>query len=238
MQSRMQSRMQSNEYAIVNSGVELNTPQLKLDTQSKILQAAISIFSDVGFESASLRQITTLAGVNHGSIKYHYNSKEELWQSCVLYLYAELENAFKIPDMDWEKLTLLEKTEHSMRTYVRFLAKNPELFKITMFETMHDSPRLDWLTKNITTPYTEQSLVWIRKAKNAGIYPSNIPDMNMFYLLLGASRYLYLVAPEASKVFNKNLSSDEQIKRHEDAVIQLFLGSFINADNTCSGDTS
>lgn len=210
--------------ATTSDNISPDVPVLKLDTRSKILKAAIMVFADIGYDAASLRQITALAGVNHGSIKYHYNGKEELWQACVIYLYAQLETTLVIPDVSQAKMSLRDSIERSMRLYIRFLAKHPELFKITMYETMKDSPRLEWLTKNITIPYTKQSLKLIRKAKKAGVYPDKIPTMNLFYLLVGASRYTYFIAPEASKVFGKDLTSDKEIKRHEDAVIQLFLG--------------
>ena len=216
--------MKQNEHVTLSSSSAADTPTLMLDTRSKILQAAIKIFADVGYDGASLRQITSLAGVNHGSVKYHYNSKDYLWRAAVLFLYKKMETSFKMEDEIWESMSTREKIEHGMRGYIRFLAKNPELFKITMFETMHDSPRLDWLTENITIPYTKDSLDWVTKAKEEGVFPANIPDMNMFYILLGASRYMFFVAPEVDRIFGKNVASEKEIKRHEDAVVQLFLG--------------
>ena len=208
-----------------------NSPALKLDTRSKILQAAIKIFASQGYDGASLRQITNLAGVNHGSVKYHYNSKLELWQAAVTFLYEELEGSIRLSDGTWNDLSTREKLEHAMRAYIRFIAKTPELPKITMFETMHDSPRLDWLTEKISGPYAKGAIDWVVRGKEEGIFPANIPDMNMFYILLGASRYMFFVAPEADRVFGKKVISDDEIKRHEDAVIQLFLGHMPSAED-------
>lgn len=204
---------------------------LSLDTPSKILQAAIEVFAEVGYDGASLRQITNLAGVNHGSIKYHYNSKEDLWRTVIVFLYKELETSFRLPDEVWDSMSTREKIEHAMRGYIRFLAKNPELFKITMFETMYNSTRLDWLTENITIPYTKDSLDWVAKGKEEGIFPANIPDMNMFYILLGASRYMFFVAPEVDRSFGKNVASEKEVKRHEDAIVQLFLGHLSDTED-------
>lgn len=205
-------------------------PELGIDTRSKILQTAVKVFSEFGYNGASLRQITTLTQVNHGSIKYHYNGKEALWRACVIYLYAQLEYAFMVADAKWVGMSMRKRIEHSMSIYIRFQAKQPALARITMFETVEKSSRLDWLNKKVTIPYTEKSLALIGDAQKEGVYPANIPDMNMFYLLLGAIRYTYLVAPEAARMFGKDVTDDEEIKRHEDAVIQLFLAQVPEID--------
>ena len=43
-----------------------------------LLDAAERLFSDQGFESTSLRQITTEAGANLAAVNYHFGSKENL----------------------------------------------------------------------------------------------------------------------------------------------------------------
>ncbi len=202
----------------------IQVTKLKLDTRSKILKAAIEMFADAGYENTSLRQITNQAGVNHGSIKYHFNNKEELWRESVAFLYAQMEGAFNLSDTRWDSMSTLDKIEFSMRTYIRYVAKHPEFFKITMMETLYNSSRLEWLAENITIPYTRESLALVKQAKSEGIYSPNIPDMNLFYLLIAASRYVFFLAPEIGRVFGKDMTSDLEIKRHEDAVVELFLG--------------
>lgn len=47
-------------------------------TKDRILTAAESLFARHGFEGASLRQVTTNAGVNLAAVNYHFGSKEKL----------------------------------------------------------------------------------------------------------------------------------------------------------------
>ena len=51
-----------------------NTPE----TRQRILDAAESLFVDLGLEGTSLRQITTAAQVNLAAVNYHFGSKEAL----------------------------------------------------------------------------------------------------------------------------------------------------------------
>jgi len=48
-------------------------------TRERLLRAAERCFTEHGFEGASLRQITRLAGVNLAAVNYHFSSKKELW---------------------------------------------------------------------------------------------------------------------------------------------------------------
>ncbi|HTB62983.1 MAG TPA: TetR/AcrR family transcriptional regulator [Opitutales bacterium] len=48
-------------------------------TRERLIRAAERCFTEHGFDGASLRQITKMAGVNLASVNYHFSSKRELW---------------------------------------------------------------------------------------------------------------------------------------------------------------
>jgi AcrR family transcriptional regulator len=47
-------------------------------TKERILGAAETLFAQRGFDGASLRQLTSAAGVNLAAVNYHFGSKEKL----------------------------------------------------------------------------------------------------------------------------------------------------------------
>lgn len=49
-----------------------------VSTKDRILGAAESLFAQRGFDGASLRQLTSAAGVNLAAVNYHFGSKEKL----------------------------------------------------------------------------------------------------------------------------------------------------------------
>ena len=55
----------------------------KLDTKSKILDAAERLFGMKGFESTSLRDITAEAQVNLAAVNYHFQSKDSLIDAVI-----------------------------------------------------------------------------------------------------------------------------------------------------------
>lgn len=50
-------------------------------SKDRILVAAEKLFSEKGYDAASLREITSEAGVNLASVNYHFRSKESLLQA-------------------------------------------------------------------------------------------------------------------------------------------------------------
>ena len=53
------------------------------ETRSRIVEAALEVFTERGFEGASTRKIASRAGVNHGLIPYYFGNKKKLWQAAV-----------------------------------------------------------------------------------------------------------------------------------------------------------
>ncbi|KFZ37336.1 TetR family transcriptional regulator [Shewanella mangrovi] len=61
----------------------------RIDTKTKILDAAEKLFAERGFSETSLRLITSKAEVNLASVNYHFGSKRELIRA-VLARYLDL----------------------------------------------------------------------------------------------------------------------------------------------------
>ncbi|WP_028022205.1 TetR/AcrR family transcriptional regulator [Enterovibrio calviensis] len=50
-------------------------------TKCLIMHVAADMFAELGFERVSLRNISENAGVSHSLIRYHFGSKEQIWQA-------------------------------------------------------------------------------------------------------------------------------------------------------------
>lgn len=48
------------------------------DTRRALLHAATFVFADRGFDAATLREVTRVAGANIAAVNYHFRSKDEL----------------------------------------------------------------------------------------------------------------------------------------------------------------
>lgn len=196
---------------------------LQLDTRSKLLKAAVKIFAKEGFAGASVRKIADLAGVNHGSIKYHYSSKDHLWRAAIAYLFGEMEKAVFANEEQWEKMTPHEQIKDHMATYVRFNAAHPEMLRMVMFESIVRSERFEWLAENHLRPFTDRAVNRTALAQEQGVYRADIPPLNLYYMNVAASRSMFFAAPELDERFGIQVFSEEEIERHIDALVKLFV---------------
>jgi AcrR family transcriptional regulator len=61
-----------------------------LATREDILEAALPIFAAVGFRAATVRDLSTAAGVNIAAINYHFGSKQGLYDEVLPFAYSRL----------------------------------------------------------------------------------------------------------------------------------------------------
>ncbi|HIV72200.1 MAG TPA: TetR family transcriptional regulator [Candidatus Aquabacterium excrementipullorum] len=72
------------------------------DTKSRILDAAEELFVSGGFDSLSMRQITSAAGVNLAAVNYHFGSKDALIQAVL---------ARKLDPLNEQRISMLDAFE-------------------------------------------------------------------------------------------------------------------------------
>ena len=197
---------------------------LELDTRSKLLKAGVTVFSKVGYVGASVRQIADLAGVNHGSIRYHYESKGDLWRACIIYLSGLMEAAVHQDEARWAAMEPRERIINVTAHFIRFNAKYPEMHRIMAFETVYESERLDWLNENFIRPFTARAMASVALAQEQGVYPDNIPVLNQHYINVAAATSIFMVAPEIQKNFGVDVFDEREVERHIDAVLSVLLG--------------
>ena len=196
---------------------------LELDTRSKLLDAAVKVFGQHGFAGSSVRQIAELAGVNHGSIKYHYSSKNQLWRAGIAYLFQEMERVIFANEDQWSQMTPREQIIDHIGSYVRFNAAHPELLRMMMFESISRSERYEWLADNYLRPFTDRALNRVALAQEQGVYRADIPALNLHYMNVAASRTMFFAAPELDERFGIDIFAEEEIQRHIDALVKLFV---------------
>jgi AcrR family transcriptional regulator len=60
------------------------------ETRQRIIDAALRLFGEHGFDGASTRDIATAAGVNAPALQYYFENKEGLYQACAEYITEDL----------------------------------------------------------------------------------------------------------------------------------------------------
>jgi AcrR family transcriptional regulator len=113
------------------------------ETRDRIIHAAQKLFAERGFESVSLREITTNALANVAAVNYHFGSKESLIDEVITYyilpiinerirLLNEAERKFQIGVVPVEVildafmrpfLTVMQESGESRRLFCKFMGR-------------------------------------------------------------------------------------------------------------------
>ena len=103
-----------------------------LSAREKILEAADTLFGELGFDAATTREIAERSGVNKALIHYHFKSKEELLYSVLDRYYENLAQSLKAPIL--AKGDIRDRVMRLIDVYVDFLSSNLNFSRIIQRE--------------------------------------------------------------------------------------------------------
>ena len=117
--------------------------EIRGKSREKILNAAISLFSSIGYFSTSVSKIAQKAGVSKGLLYNYFESKDHLLLAIVDKTMNLLDNAFKIEKKDLdpneELIIIIEKMFGIIKNHRGFLRMLIQLsMKIKEFEFIND----------------------------------------------------------------------------------------------------
>ncbi|MBS3782516.1 MAG: TetR/AcrR family transcriptional regulator [Candidatus Thermoplasmatota archaeon] len=105
----------------------------KEETRKKILEAALELFSENGYEGTTTRSIAEKSGVNELTIFRHFDNKKNLFLTCID---EKLDSKEKLKEIDIEPSEDLKEdlTKIGLEIGKKFI-ENSELMKIMLMET-------------------------------------------------------------------------------------------------------
>ena len=89
-----------------------------IQTQDKLLDAALDAFSENGFKGTSTRDIASRAGVHHPLITYHFKNKETLWRAAMNRVFLKFGAALVQSIKDAEGQSPRQRMASMIRAYV------------------------------------------------------------------------------------------------------------------------
>jgi AcrR family transcriptional regulator len=101
-------------------------------TRASILEAADSLFGELGFDATTTRDIAQRSGVNKALIHYHFGSKDDLLEALLESYYAKL-GAAMAGALGTAK-GLAAQVETLLDTYADFLAEHHSFARIVQRE--------------------------------------------------------------------------------------------------------
>jgi len=92
-------------------------------TKRRIFKTAIKLFAEKGFDNAGIEEITAVSGVAKGSLYYHFETKEEIFDTLLDSGFKLLENSVEI------KFRHRETAEEKIKAIILILIKIVVLYE-------------------------------------------------------------------------------------------------------------
>lgn len=195
----------------------------KAATQASILQAALEIFSEQGFEGASTREIAAKAGVHHALIKYHFDNKDALWRSAVTFLFQRQAQELQLPAPDDPAYrSYRDFAKAVIRSVVLYSARHPEHARLMVQESVRDSERFRWAAEEFIGEARKAAESFILLCQREGILPK-VSVAASVYIFVGAAQLFYTLAPEVRQVWGLDPSDPAVIEEHAEALAAILV---------------
>lgn len=182
-------------------------------TRLAVLEAAIRLFAERGYEGASLPIVAKASGVPVPLIVYHFKTKELLWREAVGLIYARVERHIGSHAEAISAATGRERYRRAIRAHITAVATHPEYMRIFVQEGTQRSERLRWMIDTHQGRMTEMIVGLIQEAQADGLLPAMDP-MHAKFILSGAFSLAIVLGPELELVMGEDPTGEAFIERH------------------------
>jgi len=198
------------------------TPRPVEDTRAAILKAALTLFSERGFEGAAMRDIAAAAGVEHSLLRYHFTDKASLWRAALSDLIAHMNAEMAASGRASLGLPLLERFKVFLRDYVRYCARHPEHARIMVQEASGDNDRVAWIAEQIVKPQHRGLGRMLEALMDEGHLP-RVPIRSLIYIVSAAAQAPFTLAYEVRHAYGVDTADEAEIEAHADALIRVLI---------------
>jgi AcrR family transcriptional regulator len=159
--------------------------QNKAENRAALLKAARSVFAEIGFGAAGVRDIVRRTDLASGTFYNYFKDKEEIFEAVVAEMAAELLKRHR--EGRAKARTAEEFLRGHIAVYMKFVAEDPEILSfgrqnVTPIRMLMEKPNLQVLAR--------QLLDDARQAVTNGI----LPDVDMGYLVAALSGVVFEVS--------------------------------------------
>ena len=172
------------------------------DTKERILNAALEMFSQKGYEGTNIRELSASLGLVKSGIYKHYESKEEIWNALLDRMIAYYGERFGSPEH-------LPPVPDSPEEFIAMTMRMADLTihdeqivktrKVLTLEQFRDDRARDLATKHFLTGLTEMFTHIFAGMMDKGLLRRDDPAMLAFVYSTPISALIHLCDREPEK---------------------------------------
>jgi TetR/AcrR family transcriptional regulator len=168
------------------------------DSKEKLLQTAIELFADDGFDKTSIRQLAAKANVNSALISYHFGSKQGLYQAAVeKQLQILVDFTQKAQNGENSPIDILELYASTM---LKIHTENPYFIKLCYREFIAPSAILEAFAQNHLKYVFEIIAKALHRGIEEGLFRQDLDVDAAVILWAGMVNFFFFSRPIRSRI--------------------------------------
>ena len=167
-------------------------------TKRKIFEIAMKLFSEKGYDATSIEEITATVGVAKGTLYYHFNSKEEIFNFLVEEGMKLLKNSIEIKTS--KSKTTKDKIKAIILIQIKGIVKYENMLSI-IFSQIYGNESKNKLCQDKVNEYIEV----IEKIINEGVEKGEINKCNsklMAYTIFSLTSSIMMYKRQTGKEYS------------------------------------
>jgi AcrR family transcriptional regulator len=180
---------------------------IMMSKKDQIIDKAIKLFGEKGFDNTTVRELCQEAGINIAMINYYFGSKEKLFEAMVerkaVYMKGKLEELVNNHDLE-----PIEKIRHVVEEYVNRIFSHPAYHRILYREMMLDMrPDMQKAIRSIFAVNTQMFRKIIEDGIKKKVFRKVDPELTMASMI-GTINQVMLSGPLCAMLINKEPTYD------------------------------
>ncbi|WP_109808464.1 TetR/AcrR family transcriptional regulator [Sphingosinithalassobacter portus] len=197
-------------------------PGSSANARNDLLDAALKLFAQNGFDGASLQEIANSASIGQPLVHYHFGSKDNLWRAAVEYALDDYKRFFGLLNRTIVDLRPIDALRVFMRGFLEFSAERPEHVMIILNEMRTPGERFDWLIETFVGPFHGQLDNLLSRAADDGwIVP--VPVAHLTPMIMIALSHFYTFRPLIQGLYGIDPQDEDVANAHADYMIKLLF---------------
>ena len=181
-------------------------------TKRRIFTTAIKLFAEKGYESTGIEEITAVAGVAKGSLYYHFETKEELFDMLLEEGAKLLNNSIEIKTRHCENAK--EKLKAIIMVQIKSIIRYQDFVTVIINNMLGETPRTIKCQKALNEYISNISKV-IQEGIDEGLFYDGDAEGIAFGIFgVNFSSLLYLMKKEG------NVTEEQMYKSYVETVIR------------------
>lgn len=165
-------------------------------TKAKIVENAMMLFSQNGFDATTVDQIAEISGVNKALIYYYFKNKAGLYETVMSSILTSIQN--KVMQTNQQCITPLEELEAFIKSYAEFAYKQPYFPALLMRELSDSGAHLpEMMFANMRKLFKLLSEI-LKRGEAAGEFKNVVPII-IHFMIIGTINLLVTTAPLRKK---------------------------------------